>query len=492
MLTTFLDHQWKAFWRSKNKTGSIAAQIFMGIFILYFLAVAFFIGIGLEPLIGKFLPKKDVYEVFNGFILYYFALDFIMRMQLQELPTLSIVPYLHLNIERRKLVNFLNIRSLFSAFNILPLFLFLPFCCTAIADVYGPLAALMYVVSVLSLAIFNNYLALYLKRLSISNLKVIPILLALIALLGIMEYMQVFSIAAGSNVLFEHVAAQPLWAIVFPVAAMVAYINNSRYLRQNLYTEELSKAEAKKTSTDYPFLDRFGEIGTLVALELKLILRHKRTRSSMMMGLIFVFYGFLFYKKPFLDQDNLGMMLFAAIFMTGSSISIYGQFMFGWQSAHFDGLLVNKVDFRKFIKAKFLLFTLLSTVVTVIVSLYGLISWKILVIQFAAYFYNLGLGTVIVLYFATRNARSIDLTKTATFNFQGVGASQWVLGLPYFLLPYLIFGPFAFFGHPYIGLIVLGALGIISLLMREFWISFLYKELNKRRYIIAEGFREKS
>lgn len=490
MTGNFLNHQWKAFWRSKNKTGSIAAQIFIGIFILYFLALAFFIGIGLEPIISKFLPDKDVYEVFNGLILYYFALDFIMRMQLQELPTLSIVPYLHLNIDRNKLVNFLNIRSLFSAFNFLPLFLFLPFCFTAIREVNGIFTAVMYVFAILSLSIFNNFFVLYIKRLSISNLKVVPALLALVAILALLEYTHVFSIAAGSNILFEHVTAKPIIALIFPVVAVVAYLNNSIYLRKNLYLEELSKAEVKKTSTDYPFLDRFGAVGTLVALELKLMLRHKRSRSSMMMGFIFIFYGFLFYKKSFLERDQIAMMLFAAVFMTGSSISIYGQFMFGWQSAHFDGLLTSKIDFRKFIRAKFLLFTILSTAITLVVSLYGLISWKILLIQFAAYLYNMGIGTVIVLYFATRNARAIDLGKAATFNFQGVGASQWVLGLPYFLSPYLIFGPFALMGHPYIGLIVLAALGIISMLMREFWVNLLYKEFNKRRYIIAEGFRQ--
>ena len=79
---------------------------------------------------------------------------------------------------------------------------------------------------------------------------------------------------------------------------------------------------------------------------------------------------------------------------------------------------------------------------TLIISLYGFISWKILAVQFAAYLYNIGIGTIIVLYFATRNYRAIDLTKAATFNFQGVGSSQWVLGLPYFLLPYVIFLPF--------------------------------------------------
>lgn len=490
MLITFLNHQWKAFWRSKNKGGSIAAQIFIGFILLYLLAVAVIAGLSLEILIEKSFPGKDIFVVFNGFILYYFAVEMMMRLQLQDLPTLSIIPYLHLKISKQTIVNFLNARALFSAFNILPLFLFVPFCITAIADVYGSFVAVMYIVSIISLTLFNNYAALYIKRMSISNLKVIPIMLASILILGLLEYFKVFSISAISNRIFNVVSSHPLVALGFSGIALVIFLVNSRYLRNNLYTEELSKNEEKKTSTDYPILGRFGEIGTLVALELKLILRHKRTRSSLIMCVIFVFYGFLFYKKDFLQKDNFAAMLFAAVFMTGSVISIYGQFMFGWQAAHFDGLLVNKIDFRKFIKAKFLLFTVMSSFTTLIISLYGFISWKILAVQFAAYLYNIGIGTIIVLYFATRNYRAIDLTKAATFNFQGVGASQWVLGLPYFLLPYVIFLPFFFVDHPYWGLTALGALGAIALLTREFWVTFLVNQFNKRKYNIAEGFRE--
>ena len=464
MLSTFLDHQWKAFWRSKNKGGTIATQLLIGFVVIYLLGVAIFLGIGLEIFIAKAFPDKDVFEVFNGLILYYFAMDFLMRMQLQELPTLSIVPYLHLRIPKRKIVNFLNIRSLFSAFNVLPLFLFLPFCFTAVASVYSPLTALMYFVAIISLVIFNNYAALYIKRLSIQHLKLVPITLALIVGLGLLEYFKVFSIAAISNAVFNYIADQPFAALGFTFLAIGMFLVNARYLRNNLYTEELSSAEAVKTSTDYPFLDRFGKVGAYAALEIKLILRNKRSRSAVTMSLLFLFYGFLFYKKELLDKDNLNL---------NAKIDL-------------------EIDIKDFIRAKFLLFTLFSTFTTLVACLYGFISWKILVIQFAAYFYNIGIGTIVVLYFATQNYRAMDLTKGSSFNFQGVGASQWILGLPYFLSPYLIVLPFSLNGHPYWGLLALGLCGLIAFLTQEFWVDCLVKEFNKKKYKIAAGFREKS
>ncbi|WP_316822118.1 DUF5687 family protein [Pedobacter gandavensis] len=492
MLSTFLDHQWKAFWRSKNKGGTIATQLLIGFVVLYLLALALILGLNLEVFIAKAFPKKDVFEVFNGVILYYFAIDFLMRMQLQDLPTMSVVPYLHLKIPKRKLVNFLNVRALFSAFNLLPLFLFIPFCLTAISSVYSPITGTMYIISIVSLVIFNNYAALYIKRLSIQHLKLVPIVLLTIVTLGLLEYFKVFSIAAISNQIFSFITDQPFAALSFSFLAVGMFLWNARYLRNNLYAEELSGIEEVKTSTDYPFLDRFGKVGALAALEIKLILRNKRSRSAITMSMIFLFYGFIFYKKELLDKDHLAMMLFAAVFMTGNTISIYGQFMFGWQSSHFDGLMANKIDVRDFIRSKFLLFTLFSTFTTLVACLYGFISWKILAVQFAAYLYNIGIGTILVLYFATRNYKSMDLSKGSTFNFQGVGAAQWILGLPYFLSPYLIFLPFSMSGHPYWGLLALGLCGLAAFLTREFWVDFLAKEFNKRKYKIAAGFREKS
>ena len=489
MIAVFLNHQWKAFWRSRNKGVSIAAQIFLGLAILYVLVVAIAVGFWMEIIIEKLLPGKDVFHVFNGFILYYFAFDFLMRLQMQELPTLSIVPYLHLKITRQKIVNFLNLRSLFSAFNILPLFIFIPFCCTAIADVYGSLVASMYVVSIVSLCTFNNYAALFIKRLTTVSTKAITIAVIVIATFATLQYFNLLSITRISNGVFGFLTLHPLSGFIFTLAALIIYIVNSRYLRNNMYTEELTTAQVKRVSVDYPFLDRFGAVGVLTALEIKLILRHKRTRSAIIMSLFFVLYGFLFYKKSLIEKDEFNMMIFAAVFMTGSCISIYGQFMFGWQAAHFDGLLVNKTSLKDFIKAKFLLFTIISTAVTILTSFYGLINLKLLFIQLAAYFYNIGIGTVVVLYFATWNSKAIDLNKGATFNYQGVSATQFILTIPYFLIPYIFYLPFSIAGHPYWGVACLGIVGLAGLFTRSYWTKLLLEALKDRRYKIAEGFR---
>jgi hypothetical protein len=491
MFSTFLHHQWTAFWRSRNKGASIAAQLIMGMFAIYLLGVCFLVGFVMEDLIDKFLPGRDVFEVFNGMILYYFAIDFIARLQIQELPTLAITPYLHLNIPKRKLVNFLQLRSLFSVMNVFPLIIFFPFCLRSIIPEYGISAAAMYLLAIFSLVIFNNYAALYFKRVSAENIKVvIPAIVVLTAVAGL-EYLKIFSIAAFSDRLFSFITVHPLIGFIFPVLALAIFLINDRYLKNNLYIEDLTATREKKSSTDYPFLDRFGAAGTLAALEIKLILRNKRPKATVTKALILLFYGFLFYNKEVIEGDEFAKMLFPAVFMTGNTILIYGQFMFGWQGAEFDGMLASKINIRDFFRAKLILLSISATLLTALTTFYGFLSWKVLMIHLAAYLYNIGVSTIIVLYFATRNYKYIDISKGARFSWEGISATTMLLSLPVLLSPYIIYLPLSLI-DPYLGLAGISVLGIAGLLSRSFWTGFLVQEFNRRKHKIAAGFRERS
>ena len=490
MLLTFLEHQRKSFWRGRNKGAGIVSRVVMVILMGYFILVAIGAGLFMEPLIRKIFPQADVLAVFNGFVLYYFMFDFLIRIQMQELPTIAVKPYLHLNVRRRSIVNFLNLRALFSPFNFIPAFLLLPFCLSYISSNAGGTTALLYVVAIVSGIIFNNYLVLYLKRRSISNILFVAAGVAIIGALAALEYFKLISISTLANDIFATLSRLPATVLGFILLAVAMYFINARYLRRNLYLEELSRKEEPKASTDYPFFNRFGKAGELAALELKLILRHKRSRSSLFMGLVFLAYGFLFYKAPLIENDQFASMLFAAVFITGITVIMYGQFMFAWQSAHFDGILANKISLHDFIRAKFLLFTIGCTIIAILSTFYGLLSWKLLLLHLAAYLYNIGFGTVIVLWFATMNYKRLDLSKGASFNWQGVSAVQWILGIPLLVLPFIIYLPFGVTDHPYWGLIAIALFGLITLLMRNWWIKGLTKILIKKRYKIAEGFRE--
>jgi hypothetical protein len=491
MTLTFIRHELKAFWRSKNTGKSIAIRVVMALLILYLLINVLFIGFFLNKVLEKVFPNDDVVFSFCGIILIYYLFDLFMRLQFQELPTLRVQPYLQLPIKRNSLVGYLAFTALLSVFNLWPVVLFMPVIIKVIATGSGGLTAFAFIISIVGLTIFNNYLGLYIKRKGNLNgwiLLIVPIAIALIGLSDF--YWHLFSIRKISFLLFGHLINHPALALVPVLLGALIFYFNFFYLKQNLYLEELSTRKTSyKSSTEYPLLNRFGNIGDLVANELKLILRNKRSRSALIMGLFFMFYGLIFYTNPRFNSD--AAKVFVGMFMTGIFIINYGQFMYGWQASHFDGLLVNKISFSDFLKGKYLLFTVVSTGYFLLTTPYVYFGWHTLLVHTVMYLWNIGVNTTIVLFFANRNYKRLDLSKGAAFNWEGVSGNQWILSLPLLITPFIFYGPFALFHHGDIGLALLAIIGLVFIFTRGFWIKTLEADFYTKRYKIAEGFRNK-
>lgn len=96
-----------------------------------------------------------------------------------------------------------------------------------------------------------------------------------------------------------------------------------------------------------------------------------------------------------------------------------------------------------------------------------------------------------VLFFANRNYKRIDLSRGAAFNWEGISGNQWILSFPLMITPFLIYAPFALLGHANIGLGLLAFTGLIGVFTRNFWIRQLETDFYTKRYKIAEGFRNK-
>jgi hypothetical protein len=491
MITTFLGHELKAFWRSKNTGKSIAIRVVMALLILYLFACILFAGLFLDKILDASFPHDDVVVSFCGIILLYFLFDLIMRMQLQELPTLRVQPYLHLRIKRNTVVSYLAFTAMLSVFNLWPIVLFVPFVLKVVLTDSGVLPALAFILAILGFMLFNNYLALFIKRKANLNGWVFLVFVAVLALIITGDFrFHLYSVRNISYLYFGHLLTKPVLVLLPVVLAVAMYYINFAYLKQNLYLEELSsrKASAYKSSTEFPLLNRFGKVGDLVANELKLIFRNKRPRSALVMGLFFMFYGLIFYTNSHYGET---WYIFVGMFMTGIFIISYGQFMYSWQGAHFDGLLVSKINFRDFLKAKYLLFTMVSTVAFILTTPYAYFGWRIVLVHFVMYLWNIGINTTIVLFFANRNAKRIDLSKGASFNWEGVGATQMLISFPLMITPYVIYLPFSLFKHADIGLAMLAATGIIFILTRDFWVKKLEEDFMQKRYTVAEGFRNK-
>jgi hypothetical protein len=489
-LSTFLAHQWRSFWRARNANKSLALQIILGIFyLLIFLEIAG-LGIFLPVIIKESMPGKNPVVLFCAYIIYYFLAGLLFRFQLQELPSLSIQPYLTQNIKRSSMLRFLNVRSLVHVINILPLFVFIPFTLVEILPVYGGIAAVCFLAAMFALVVNNHFLNMYIKRKSISSTWWFFSVVTAIAFLKALDYFKILSFEKTSSALFIGLLHHP-WLCLLPLAlAVITFRLNNNYLRSHLYIEELLSQRKMKVSTKYAFLNKYGDVGEMIALDLKLIFRNKRPKSLVILSGVILFYGFLFYPK-YLLTGNFTMLFLFALFITGLFISNYGQFLFAWQSSHFDGMMSYNINMKQYIKAKFLLFVTVCSLQFLLAGFYGFMGWQILPIQLAAFLYSIGVNSFVTIYAATYNYKYLNLSKSASMNFQGIGALQWLQSLMISFGPVGVFYLLNRFAGFWPAIIVISSFGVAGLIFSEMIINWLVTQFNMRKHKILEGFRER-
>ena len=80
---------------------------------------------------------KEAYHVMNSGLIFILALDFLLRLPFLKTPTQEVKPYLLLPIKRSRLIDFLLLRSGLNSFNLLWLFLFVPFAIITVTKFYS-------------------------------------------------------------------------------------------------------------------------------------------------------------------------------------------------------------------------------------------------------------------------------------------------------------------------------------------------------------------
>jgi len=158
MFKRFIQLQWKESTRSPMWQKNVVANIFIGFFIFLMFLYLIALGILVDRIIREIYPDDNPVAIFNGFLLYYFLIDIVIRFYLQPMGSFSVDSVLHLPIKKSSVVNFVAMRTVTSVFNILPLLVFIPFAIISVSTEYSAMQAWVWFVSLLFLIFFNNFL----------------------------------------------------------------------------------------------------------------------------------------------------------------------------------------------------------------------------------------------------------------------------------------------------------------------------------------------
>lgn len=464
MIKHFINLEWKSLFRSASFGKSLALKIFMIFLALYMIVSFLVVGLALYPILKDVYPNKDPFIIVNGFIFYWIIADLLMRFFLQKLPVMSIKPLLTLPIRKGKMVHYVLGKSALSFFNFLPLFAFIPFCVMLIINDYEGLTVITWLIVLMIITQIINFLNFIVESLSAeTELSFLP----LIVVAGSLFAMDYYNLVSFSSIISNGLLAvveNPILLIVPLLILIGLYFYNFKILSKKLYLDnslKTKKQEAK--TTDLSWTKRFGDIAPFMQLDLKLLWRNKRPRSSIFILVIGLLYGLFFYPQP-MYRDLVWLYGFIGIFVTGIFLINFGQFIPAWDSGYYKMLMSQNIKYEQYLRSKFVLM-IMSVVIMFVLSIpYVYFGWKILLAHFAAAVYNIGVNSHVILYAGSFNRKKIDLNQRAAFNYQGTGAVQWLLGIPLMLLPILIFVAFYFlinFEGGIAALIVCGLLGIV-------------------------------
>lgn len=485
-----INHQQKAAMRSPIFGKSMGIKLLMG-FIFFIISLEL---LGFSFYIGRSLAEKggNPLDELLSYFIYFFGAMLLLRSLLQKLPTMAVTPYLLLPIKKSRLVNFVLTKPLYNVLNIIPLLILLPIL-ISISVYLSSTQVWMILVTLTICDLFINYLAIYIKRVQIKYEIVFYVFLLSIILVGMVDHFNLIDIKTFSTLIFKSILEQTFFLLIPALLFLGAYYLNYRLLLNNFSLEEFSKGNnsTKGSLSKLTYFERFGKIGEFMLLEMKMIVRNKRSRTQLMMTPLFALYGFMIYPKGDI-LDSAAILLMVGLFMTGGFMMTFGLYFFAWESSHFDLILTSNTSYLNFLRSKYNLMILSSLLMYLLILPYTYYGSYVLLVNTVALIFNIGVNTFVLLYFACNNRKFMDLSGGSAFNFQGVSAQHFFLMIPILVTPLLIYAPFGAADAPELGLVLLTLIGLLGIIFHEKLLVAVTKRFIAKKYQMAEGFRIKS
>jgi hypothetical protein len=490
MVSTLLSHGWKKFTRSAAFNKEVSASIFLGIMAIMMVGYTLALGFGLNYLITEGLNQPDSFTFLNMLLLYYFVMEFVMRYMIQNVPVLDIQPYLHLPLKRSRIMHFLLVKSLAHVMNITVLLLFTPFAITVVAGKFGASGAFSWLFTIWLMSLCLHYTVILFKKRLDDSIWGLLIFVLFFSGLAAADYYQWFRLSDVSAALFAAAADHSFVLLITAIVAGALYLFNYQFFLQGVYYDEQPGQAVSRKAQDFAFLKGLGIMGDWISVELKLIFRNKRPRTVFYMSGLFLLYGLFFYTQKSYTEGMPSFLLFVGVFITGIFMINYGQFLFSWQASHFDFILTRPISIRQYIESKYWLLNSVTILCFLLSIPYAYFGWNIVFNHAMLTLFNMGVNIFIVLNMAMWGPKKLNLTKGGSMNYEGVGAAQWVMGIPLLASPYVIYLPFVIAGKPEWGVGAIGLVGLIGIVLRPYLLTLTTRRLERLKYSIAEGFRK--
>ncbi|WP_281615811.1 DUF5687 family protein [Flammeovirga sp. SubArs3] len=463
---------------------SVVTSFFLVLLLLYFSAITVLMGVFIEKIITKEFPDLDVLSVLNKYIFYYVLGDLLVRSILESTTKFNLKPYLYLPIKKSTLLVFLQVRSLFTFFNYFPFLFLISVCFGSGVDK----SSLIIWLVVMTLQLFIN------TSLSYNFGKTIGkrfwswvLIMAVLSGVLYLDFKQYIFLSDYYQVIVDKVIAMPLLLIIPVIIYCAVFAITHQLLKKKLYLDDETNSTSYSSFDLGNFIQGDSQLWTFIVYESKMILRNKRMRQSLIMSVVFILYPFF----TIFDKNSGDVQLFFFSFFPATMIpSTFGQFMFAWEGSYFSFIRTQPFTMKEYVKAKYLMYAGLTTLVVLPLSLIYLAIKPIVTVMICVgYFYSVGVNLLLMMFLATYNEKKVDLDQQNAFNFQGVQAKHMLMVFPILMGVLIIFGGFYYLISLKAALISIVVIGVLGMLVHRPLINLVTDNLIEKRYKMTEGFK---
>lgn len=417
------------------------------------------------------------------------AIDFGSRFAVQQTPAMMVKPYLLQPMPFHSVIETFLVNTLLMGYNWVWLALYLPYAFIVLCGGASFATALLIILCGILLTLSNSQFYLIVRTLTARSILwwVLPILVY--GGFWLSAAIDVKWMDKQIDFLCDFTATWYFFLFCVVLLAGLFWVNRwmqFRYVREEIMKQEKKEAAMKKVY-QYTFLERFGQTGEYLKLELKSIFRNKAIRSRVIMSLalIIVLTLLISYTSMYDGKMMLNFWCFYCFGLYGMTTLVK---IMGPEGNYIDLLMTHKENILSLLKAKYY-FHVAILIVPMLLMMPAVIAGKFSMLMMLAYLLlSSGLLYFTLFQLAVYNKQTIPLNQKITGKNNVENGVQMIIQMLAMFSPLVLVAALVLLFNETTAYLVLGTIGLIMTLAHPLWLRHIYVRLMKRKYENMEGF----
>ena len=468
-----------------NQYGKLFGYIMVGILAIEFLALGTFLG-----WVGA---KEDEPQLVLYTMPFILIVDFGMRFMTQQTPMMLVKPYLLTPISKFAAIDCFLIQQVLDLGNLVWMTFFLPYVFIVWCGGMTTWAALGMLVLLHLMIVVNSQWYLLVRTLINQSMWWWFLPGVFYASLILPLFLLPDSISDKVFDFIEENILQPYafswWTFLIFAGLFIILFLINRHLQMHLIYDEIGKKESTKLKhvSEFKALERFGQIGEYLKLEVKSTLRNKAIRARFIQGVCFITFFSL-------------MIAFTSVYDSSFQRNFwcfYAFVFFGCvnltkvmcpEGNYIDLLMVHEENILTLLRAKYYYYCGIL-VLPLAFTLIPVFTGKFSIAMVLAYLFSTT-GPIYFLLFqmAVYNSQTLPLNDKITGKNQMENKWQMIVSFSSLLLPIVVVMLLRAIFDETIAYWIVTVIGLAFTLTESYWLRNIYNRMMVRRYQNLEGF----